>query len=219
MVHSLQQEQLNRTEHLNLIIARYTSTGQLDSPFGTNGITLTSISGSYFSGISALALQTNGSIIAAGLNQLGNSSTFLLARYTSSGILDTTFNTTGIVQTSIGTFAGANAVLLQNDGTIVATGYSDTTFATARYTTAGVLDTTFGTNGIVTTQIQTQDTAYALTLQLGTSILAGIMILGSAGVIVAGQSDNDFGLTRYLINGVTDVTFGPGGSIHQPTGS
>lgn len=199
-----------------LAIARYTSTGQLDTTFGTNGITLTSVSGSIFASLNSVALQSNGSIVAAGINQLINSSNFIVVRYTSNGILDTAFNTTGIVQTTVGTYAGANALLIQNDGNIVVTGYSDTAFATARYTTSGALDAAFGTNGIVTTQIQTADMANAIALQLGTSLLGGIMALGSTGLIVAGQSDSNFGLTRYLINGITDVTFGPGGTVTQP---
>jgi hypothetical protein len=46
-------------------------------------------------------------------------------RHNTDGSLDTTFNTTGIVTTAIGTGgARANAVAVQPDGKIVASGYS-----------------------------------------------------------------------------------------------
>src|SRR5438094_612667 len=72
------------------------------------------------------------------------------------GALDTSFNHTGKVLTTIGTFDQANAVAIQTDGKIVAVGSSsgsETSFALARYNVDGTLDNTFGTGGITTTYL------------------------------------------------------------------
>ena len=60
-------------------------------------------------------------------------------RYNTDGSLDTTFNTTGIVTTAIGTSDDdAVGVAIQSDGKIVAAGYSENgsgqyVFAVVRY--------------------------------------------------------------------------------------
>jgi hypothetical protein len=48
------------------VLARYTTTGQLDTSFGTNGTVLTSLSQGPISFVNALALQSDGKIVAAG---------------------------------------------------------------------------------------------------------------------------------------------------------
>jgi uncharacterized delta-60 repeat protein len=72
------------------------------------------------------------------------------------GSLDTTFNTTGKVTTTIGTGdERGNAVAVQADGKILVAGGSKNgsqwDFALARYNTNGSLDTTFNGTGKVTT--------------------------------------------------------------------
>jgi hypothetical protein len=47
-------------------LARYTTTGQLDTGFGTNGTVITTLSQAPISFVSALALQSDGKIVAAG---------------------------------------------------------------------------------------------------------------------------------------------------------
>src|SRR5262245_11323974 len=68
--------------------------GSLDSTFGTNGKVFTDFSGS--DAASALALQPDGKIIAAGNGSIG----FGLARYLPNGALDTTFGTGGKTTTN-----------------------------------------------------------------------------------------------------------------------
>ena len=74
-------------------LARYTSAGELDTTFGTNGITVTTFAGISFDPF-GFAVQKNGGILiggvattTSGLNKFG------MARYTSNGVLDTTFGT------------------------------------------------------------------------------------------------------------------------------
>src|SRR5205807_750600 len=104
----------------------------------------------------AVALQWDGKIVAAGYTYTGGTPDFALARYTSAGVLDTSFNGTGKLTTDFnGSADVANAVAVQPDGQIVAAGQAYTggnpDFALARYTSAGVLDTSFNGTGKLTT--------------------------------------------------------------------
>jgi len=124
-------------------LARYTISGTLDAAFGNNGVTTT-----HFSGVDAaygLALQADGKIVLAGV---ANNNDFAVARYTSSGALDTTFAGDGATTTDFGSSDQGQAVAVQDDGKIVVVGYtSGQRLSVARYNADGSLDDTFGTSG------------------------------------------------------------------------
>ena len=50
----------------SFVLARYTTTGQLDTNFGSNGTVITTLSQGPISFVSALVLQSDGKIVAAG---------------------------------------------------------------------------------------------------------------------------------------------------------
>jgi uncharacterized delta-60 repeat protein len=137
-------------------LVRYTSAGQLDTTFGTNGITLTTFAEIAFDPF-GFAVQTNGDFLVGGVvtNKAGLNG-FGLARYTSNGILDTTFGTNGLVATKVGTRSDApSALLLQPNGQIVMGGFevaggqgAPGMTSLARFNANGTLDTTFGKGGI-----------------------------------------------------------------------
>src|SRR5579872_2697077 len=137
-------------------LVRYTPTGQLDTTFGTNGITLTTFAGIPFDPF-GFAVQTNGDFLVGGVvtNKAGLHG-FGLARYTSNGFLDTTFGANGVVATKVGTQSDApSALLLQPNGKIVMGGFevgggqgAQGMMSLVRYNANGSLDTTFGKNGI-----------------------------------------------------------------------
>ena len=116
-------------------LVRYNANGSVDTSFnpgggqGTGGGVITGFGNSFpqASGF-ALAIQSNGEIVAAGQAGNGNdgysSSSFVLARYTTSGHLDTNFGANGIVMTPIGQghISFVSALALQSDGKIVAAG-------------------------------------------------------------------------------------------------
>ncbi|MEQ1597440.1 MAG: delta-60 repeat domain-containing protein, partial [Casimicrobium sp.] len=100
-------------------LARYLPSGALDTSFNTTGKVITGV-GSGNDYANALAVQPDGTIVAAGACFNGNTFDFCLARYLPSGALDTTFNTTGSVITPIGARSDtAYALALQPDGKIV----------------------------------------------------------------------------------------------------
>src|SRR5678815_1989793 len=104
-------------------------------------------------------LQPDGSIVAAGfaISQGGGVQNFAVARYTSSGVLDTTFSGDGKTQIDFGNCCqSATKVLLQSDGKIITVGGSngesgDDDFLLARLSRRGSLDSTFGVGGKVRT--------------------------------------------------------------------
>ena len=118
-------------------LVRYTSNGTLDSTFGTNGIVTTEIVNA---SASAMRIQSDGKIVAAGRTSVGGGYDFALVRYNANGSLDTSFGTNGIVTTPIGGYTEyVSALGIQSDGKIVAAGNShsgvNVDFAVVRYLT------------------------------------------------------------------------------------
>ena len=175
-------------------LVRYTSTGALDTTFGTNGITNTSFASFIFTAF-GFAVQKNGDILVAG-EALGRGEAgrmeFGLARYTSNGVLDTTFGNGGLVTTLVGVRTDIpTAMLLQPNGKIVMAGFevaqegvSPAKTSMVRYNSNGSLDTTFGTAGIslVTARILGPDALALLTN--GNYLAVGQNGTGETGVVV-----------------------------------
>jgi uncharacterized delta-60 repeat protein len=136
-------------------LVRYTSAGELDTTFGTNGMTVTTFAGIAFDPF-GFAVQKNGDILVGGVATTRSGlHKFGLARYTSNGVLDTTFGTNGLVITKVGTRSDApSALLLQPNGLIVISGFEVAggnipgMMSLVRYNANGALDTTFGKGGI-----------------------------------------------------------------------
>src|SRR6202035_3700787 len=100
-------------------LIRYNGNGSIDTSFGTGGGILTNFGSNPNATAFALAIQSNGDIIAAG--QAGSS--LAMSRYSSAGKLDTTFGSGGTVTTSLGSNASAiSSMAIQSDGKIVAAG-------------------------------------------------------------------------------------------------
>jgi uncharacterized delta-60 repeat protein len=139
--------------------ARYLANGTLDSTFGTGGRVQTDFGDHNFDRARSAALQADGRIVAAGfaISQNGGVQNFAVARYTSNGVLDTTFSRDGKTQIDFGNCCqSANKVLLQSDGKIITVGYAntedpDSDFLLARLNPRGSLDSTFGIGGKVRT--------------------------------------------------------------------
>src|SRR6266545_3518296 len=138
---------------------RYLSNGTLDATFGVAGKVHTDFGDQNFDRARSAALQPDGRIVAAGfaISQNGGVQNFAVARYTSNGVLDTTFSRDGKTQIDFGNCCqSANKVLLQSDGKIITVGYantedSDSDFLLARLSPRGSLDPTFGVGGEVRT--------------------------------------------------------------------
>jgi uncharacterized delta-60 repeat protein len=173
---------------IQMAIARYNTDGSLDNSFGTLGI-VTPVIGTESKAYS-VAIQNDGSIVVAGYAIEAGIYNAVLLRYTSSGMLDSSFNYTGIVQTVIANGSVFFAVAIQANGDIVAAGCCKGMLSEQlllmRYTTSGTLDNTFGTNGVTTTTVG------------AVAYIQDIGFQSDGDIITAGMSDNKLLLARYL---------------------
>jgi uncharacterized delta-60 repeat protein len=190
--------------------------GSLDRTFGTGGQVTTAFPGYVNASASAVALQPDGHLVAAGtvirpedpfFNQdLG------LVRYDRAGRLDPTFGSGGRVSTGFtpSSVDTAEALAVQRDGKLVVAGrscpdnFTDPNFLIARYLRDGSLDTSFGSGGLVTTDFGGHDVANALVVQADGKLVAGGIAAGLGG---------QFALVRYNPDGSLDTTFGTGGKV------
>jgi len=195
------------------IISRYNTNGSLDISFGTAGFTVTDVTPGNNSIANALIIQPDGKLVAAGYGGNGVNDVFAIVRYTTNGILDTSFGTNGITSTDVspGIQNQIKALVIQPDGKLVAAGFANNgvnqLFALARYSANGVLDTTtFGTGGITTTDAT----------PVNGSQINALIIQPDGKLVAAGYGSNGvyqlFTLARYSTNGILDTaTFGTAG--------
>ena len=129
-------------------VVRYNTDGSLDSSFDTDGKLTTPIGSGDDVG-RAVALQSDGKIVVAGLSSNGTDDDFAVVRYNTDGSLDTSFDTDGKVTTPIGSGNDVGrAVALQSDGSIVVAGFgwngTDDDVAVVRYNADGSVATGCG---------------------------------------------------------------------------
>jgi len=185
----------NNPVDTDVFIARFNSTGLLDTGYGAGGRTVTDFSSST-DGANALVIQLDGKALVAGYTGSTLNQDFALARYDINGNPDTTFNGTGKLTTVLGGGLDvAEDVFVFGNGVIVTVGRTDngshTDFAIVEYLQSGALNTSFGMGGIVKSQIGSfDDRANALAVQSDNLL------------VVAGGSFNgsafDFAVARYI---------------------
>ena len=84
----------------NMALTRYNADGSLDTSFGGgDGIVTTDLGSGQDDTVNSITLQPDGKILLAGSLEVGGDCDFVLARYTSTGSLDTSFGLGGIVAT------------------------------------------------------------------------------------------------------------------------
>ncbi len=197
------------TSGTSIIIARYTSSGVLDSSFGTGGIATLYIGGG--ASANALVVTSTNEIIVAGVAVISGNVELMLAKYTTSGALDTTFGSSGVVTGSIENGSILNAVTLDSSNNIVAAGSVlngsfVNQYLITRYSPTGVVDTSFGSSGFVVGSIGSSSNAQAVAVD------------GSGNVLIAGVttgSTNQALLVRCTSTGALDTTFNGTGIVTQ----
>ncbi len=118
------------------VLTRYNTNGSLDLSFDTDGIVLTA---NLCNNVKGVKIANDGKIIVVGSYGIGSNMDFVVERYNTNGILDSTFDTDGVVNTDLGfgTDDFAYATSIQNDGKIVVVGHGNNTgfnnFMVVRY--------------------------------------------------------------------------------------
>lgn len=193
-------------------LVRLTANGALDSSFGSGGKVSTDFGKS--SHIHALALQSDGKIVAAGETySSADGGAAAIARYNADGSTDTGFGTGGRSE-PFSSSANLHAVTVTGDGRILLAGYNTPVSTSpaqcfvARLTANGALDSSFGTGGITQMAVGA-GTNHCNAMQIqadGRIVLAGGAQMSSSG-------NYDFALMRLSADGRLDSTFGSGGIV------
>lgn len=191
-------------------IVRFTSNGQLDSSFGDNGVTVTSVGGSNDVGRAVLYLP-DGKLLLAGFTQgtMTSPGAIDFVRYNSNGTLDTTFGEGGIVYHllgSIGSTPDVYDMVLLPSGKIFLSGNSGGDFL-ALFNSDGSMDTSFGTNGFVYSPY----VRGKMTVQPD-----GKILIPFSSTLPSADSANVFSIARFKPDGSPDVNFGTGGIVQTP---
>lgn len=150
----------------------------------------------------------------------------VVAHFTASGELDTTFGTAGFYTNnfSVGTNGEtARGIGVQSDGKIVigltiahagAADARDRDWAVARLLPNGTLDTTFGTAGVAVLDLSPgllDESTYRADGAWGLAVDATDRIVLSGQKVRTGELDTDFAIARLTPNGTLDTTFGTAG--------
>lgn len=180
----------------------------------------------------AMAMQSNGSIIVAGVTPVLHGNGFkytqvAVARFTANGDVDTSFGGNGTGFTILAPFYGDFADALTGiavdpagnmsaNNSITLAGYGSNSGFIARLTADGAPDTSFGDivggglrSGRVLLPPGTSGGSYT-----GLSYLSAARLTGDGHVVVAGQGgDRGITLIRYLDNGSLDTGFATAGRV------
>jgi uncharacterized delta-60 repeat protein len=187
---------------------RLLSAGDLDPTFGLHGLVTTDFAGSPDWG-QGVAIQADGKIVVAGYSHGAGGYDFVVARHSTDGSLDTSFDGDGKLTTDFGSlYDHAQSVVVQADGKIVVAGnsyngissYYD--IALARYNTDGSLDTSFSGDGKLTTDFASSDDS-----------ADSVAIQADGKIIVAGSSGGDFAVARYNTDGSLDTSLDADGKL------
>ena len=198
-------------------IARYNPDGTPSTDFGVFGRVSTNLF-NYSSEANAVAITSDGKILAAGTLQSNVETNGLIVRYTPDGRLDSTFasSTQGSGSTGVHIPGGQehqlNAIVVQPDGKFLVTGsyegLSDAGLFLVRFNSNGTRDLQFGGN----------NNGFSIISALNKGgIGQDIALLPDGKILVTGAAANlaaqkfDFGLYRFNANGTLDTAFGNNG--------
>lgn len=195
--------------------ARYLPDGTLDPSFGDRGRVLTPPPAAAFTSASAVALDSGGRVLIAGISTGSPTSSWYVVRYTPGGDVDESFGAGGVV--SVPDAAGSRvSLVLEPDGAILVAGtryHPDAEIAVARFRDDGELDDSFGAGGIAE-------------VAAGASVLGDlalgpnrtIVVGGVARVLVDGFAPVAILVGRLRADGTLDPSFGDGGKVVTPIG-
>jgi hypothetical protein len=185
-----------------IAMMRLTTSGALDATFGTGGKATASAStpNDIFDG----RILSNGNIIVVG----NNNDDVIVARFTSAGALDTTFNTTGyIVRDFTADEENILALEVQDDGKILVAGSAGSMMASqafvARLNADGSTDTSFNSTGFKMFEFVTGEVAHINQIKALTS--GGYLLYG--GTYDMGNSKGSTVLMQLTSTGAADTSF------------
>ena len=210
---------------IRLLIARYRDDGTPDPGFGIGGLVEAGTGGDFDYG-RGITVQ-GGKPIVAGFSEDGDEDLFV-ARLNSGGGFDVSFSGDGLATVGFPNPCGsrnddgANALLLQPDGKVVAAGFAGGNYlALARFESDGELDPAFGVGGRARVPLRAdsqEEIAQSLILQADGKLTAIGHLTRHSG---DGNDYDNFLIARFTAAGILDRSFGNEGILtfgeHQAT--
>ena len=195
---------------IDYTIIRYNIDGSLDTNFGTGGVLIDNITAASGDETpNGMIVLSDGSFVLSGRA----SGSYITAKYTSAGVLDTSFGS-GAGYTNVSPTVNNNTcfgLAAMPDGKLVLVGDADMSthfeIAVALLNSDGSLDTSFGTNGFV------------ITLPTGYSnaVARAVAVQPDGKILVTGDASDgtqtDFFLMRLNTDGSLDNTFDTTGIV------
>lgn len=192
-----------------MTVLRLNDTGTLDNSFGTNGVVLYGAGTTSDTGYGGM-IDSSGRLVVTGISSSGGND-MAIWRYDSSGNLDPTFGSGGVVLdgSTLSTDNGRN-IVENADGKYLIIGGGDSDAIIWRYNADGTPDTSYGNNGFTRYDNGGYDSV-------------GPYHLSSNGTLtVAGSShngtDHDMLMLQYDASGTLVSTFGTGGVVRYHGG-
>ena len=194
-------------------LARFLANGNFDSSFGNAGVA-TSVMSADEQRIQSIVTDAQNRIIVGGFGKVGPLGDFALARFSDSGVLDTTFGISGkrLVDFSNGLTTSDDSIhtlMIDSDQKITAMGSVDNSiyrsFAVARFTDLGGLDVSFATQGKKQIPFERNGVQFSLSSQAAIETSEGKIY--AVGKVNFG-TDEDLTITRLSSAFELDLIFG-----------
>ena len=200
-----------------VIVLRLTAAGQLDTTFGTDGVTAIPVGGT----AQSMAIQPDGSILVGASNGNAQGRPMVVARLTPSGGVDASFGANGRTQIVFwdslhAASAGVTGLAVTPNGEIVGAGHLDYiggdghgSAGVFRLTSSGQLDPSYGTGGGVEVAFTNSDGSFVSWFPCAMALDAdGRATVTGDGSPAAGDA---ILTTRLTASGVPDPSFGAAG--------
>ncbi|MGC9452136.1 MAG: delta-60 repeat domain-containing protein [Oceanipulchritudo sp.] len=203
------------------LVARFNIDGTLDTTFGAagTGLVVEHFSINALEDAYSVAVLPDDSLVVAGRGVKGDGNNSLcLLKLTADGQLDTTFNSTGKLATTVGYSSYGSVAAVDPYGRILVAGYSvpssgaDQNILLMRMNADGTMDGTFASSGIFTTSLG--DYRY--------QSVNGIVLSEDEKILLAARVKDpaSIGLMRLNPDGSPDAEFGTeGAALHEIEGS
>lgn len=207
--------------------ARFTSTGLLDTEYGAGaGVTLPQIPGASLRSLRALALRSDGRIMAVGTaRRASNELDIALLRLSNDGTLDPEYVNGGYRLLSVNLNGNVDdigtGIAIRPDGRVLTMGTTeslnrDGEVVLWQTTADGALDPSFGTNGLALGAEPLQDlfrtinefVAFRARMRLSIDDRGHAVVMSTSGDSILGSIDADAKVYRFLPNGRRDRSFG-----------
>lgn len=204
-----------------IVLARYTAAGKLDTSFGAGGVATAHVSDTETGTAAAhVALDAAGRLLVAGrhIDDL-DAETGFVARFTSAGALDGSFGSGGFSLVPLPTDGQLTVVAAHEELGVIAGGVSDGRWVVARFDDTGALVSDFGEGGVLALDLPAKQPT-GLTIVGGDVVVTGTFASspGSCPCVTSGCDNRCgfLGAVRVSSAGAVAADFGEGGVLAFP---